>query len=72
MSVQNNAFLRAVIRFLFVFRESVKLLKIFENDDDSKIYCILLYYQNESSPSAAKISHNGREIILNRTKIDLF
>ena len=37
-----------------------------------KYILYLLYYQNESSPSAAKISHNGREIILNQTKITLF
>jgi hypothetical protein len=44
-----------IIRFLFVFRESVKLLKLFENVQcrwgDSKIYCIYCTIRTNRVPA---------------------
>ena len=34
-------------------------------------YIVFIVLSERIGPSAAKISHNGREIILNRTKITL-
>ena len=47
-----------IIRFLFVFRESVKLLKLFENVQcrwgDSKIYCIYYTIRTNRVPAQQK------------------
>jgi hypothetical protein len=47
-----------IIRFLFVFRESVKLLKLFENVQcrwgDSKIYCIYCTIRTNRVPAQQK------------------